>query len=189
MSGATAWSDDHFIGGEVALDFANTVYRRTPEVGADLLAGAGDLTAWLEHAGLLPALDGRTRFDDSAAALREARALRDLFWVVFEAQRDGRELPPDAVAGLLDAARPGAGGAVTVGPDGAATPRTARGALTVVALHGLRLALSPLAPPVRACDRCGWFFADGSRGRRRRWCSMKTCGNQAKAARYRSAHA
>nr|WP_255307967.1 CGNR zinc finger domain-containing protein [Streptomyces marincola] len=39
---------------------------------------------------------------------------------------------------------------------------------------------------MRACDRCGWFFIDSSRGRRRRWCSMKTCGNQAKAARYRS---
>ena len=38
------------------------------------------------------------------------------------------------------------------------------------------------------CDLCGWLFIDSSRGRRRRWCSMKTCGNQAKAARYRSAH-
>ncbi|WP_433493074.1 CGNR zinc finger domain-containing protein [Nocardia grenadensis] len=34
----------------------------------------------------------------------------------------------------------------------------------------------------------GWFFIGSSRGRRRRWCSMKTCGNQAKAARYRSSH-
>lgn len=30
MSTATAWSDDHFVAGDLALDFANTVYRRTP---------------------------------------------------------------------------------------------------------------------------------------------------------------
>nr|WP_260152271.1 CGNR zinc finger domain-containing protein [Hoyosella altamirensis] len=55
-------------------------------------------------------------------------------------------------------------------------------------MQGIRLVLSPPSQPVRACDRCGWFYLDTSRSRRRRWCSMKTCGNQAKAARYRSAH-
>nr|WP_246221489.1 CGNR zinc finger domain-containing protein [Phytoactinopolyspora mesophila] len=50
------------------------------------------------------------------------------------------------------------------------------------------MALSPPAQPLRACHRCGWYFLDTSRGRRRRWCNMKICGNQAKAARYRSTH-
>lgn len=189
MSTATAWSDDHFIAGDVALDFANTVYRRTPEIGDDLLDSPSALTAWLHHAELLPALDDAgDRVDVSQAALREARGMREHFWMIFDAQKDGRELPADAVAGLLDTARRGIGGDVAVGPDGSATPLSAQGALPVLALHGIRLALSPLSRPVRSCDRCGWFFIDTSRGRRRRWCSMKTCGNQAKAARYRSAH-
>lgn len=189
MSTATTWSDDHFIAGDVALDFANTVYRRTPEVGADLLNSTDALSAWLRRAQLLPEFsDDRGRFDGSGTALREARTMRELFWVIFEAQKDGRELPADALAGLLDVASLGIHH-VAVGPDGSMTPLTAEGALTVLALHGIRLALSPLSPPVRACERCGWYFIDTSRGRRRRWCSMKTCGNQAKAARYRSAHA
>ncbi|WP_368660643.1 CGNR zinc finger domain-containing protein [Streptomyces marincola] len=71
-------------------------------------------------------------------------------------------------------------------PDGPTRPHGPRGALAVAALSGIALALDPPRPGVRACDRCGWFFIDSSRGRRRRWCSMKTCGNQAKAARYRS---
>ncbi|MEV4173606.1 ABATE domain-containing protein [Nonomuraea sp. NPDC049709] len=188
MSTATAWSDDHFIAGDVALDFANTVYRRTPEIGADLLDSAGSLTAWLHHAKLLPAPnDARDRFDAPQTALREAHRIREHFWEIFQAQKDGRELPADALAGLLDTARRGIGSDVAVGPDGSTTPLTAQGALTVLSLHGIRLALSPSSQPVRACDRCGWFFIDASRGRRRRWCSMKTCGNQAKAARYRSA--
>jgi predicted RNA-binding Zn ribbon-like protein len=189
---STAWSDDHFIAGDVALDFANTVYRRTPELGADLLDSVDALTAWLGRADLL-ARDGvddasDNAFDDAEAALREARALRGLFWAIFDAQTHGRELPGDALAGLLDAARRGIDSDISLGADGSATPLTARGAFTVLALHGLKLALSPPPRPVRACDRCGWFFLDTSRGRRRRWCSMKTCGNQAKAARYRSTH-
>ena len=168
----TSWTEDHFIAGHVALDFANTVYRRTPELGADLLDSPEALAAWLERVDLVPGAD-----------LAEARVLRQHFWAVLGAQVDGREVPSNALAGLLDVARRGG---VSVGPDGSATARTARGALTVLALHGLRLALSPLTPPVRACDRCGWFFVDTSRGRRRRWCSMKTCGNQAKVARHRA---
>ncbi|GAB2709980.1 CGNR zinc finger domain-containing protein [Nocardia thraciensis] len=181
----TTWIDDHFIAGDIALDFANTVYRRTPELGADLLGSGDDLTSWLRHAELLPS-SGKVHLDEPALAV--ARVLRERFWVIFEAQARGHAVPPDALAGLLDTARRGIGSDVTVGPDGSVAPQTAQGALTVVALAGIRLVLSPPPRPVRTCDRCGWFFLDSSRGRRRRWCSMKTCGNQAKAARFRSAH-
>ena len=33
-------------------------------------------------------------------------------------------------------------------------------------------------------DICGWFFIDHSRNRSRRWCSMDSCGNRAKARRH-----
>jgi predicted RNA-binding Zn ribbon-like protein len=41
---------------------------------------------------------------------------------------------------------------------------------------------------IRICDndRCRWVFYDTSRTGVRRWCSMATCGNQAKAARHRA---
>lgn len=41
---------------------------------------------------------------------------------------------------------------------------------------------------IRQCDAhdCWWFFYDDSRTQRRRWCNMATCGNRAKAARYRA---
>ncbi|MEO7230131.1 MAG: CGNR zinc finger domain-containing protein [Candidatus Limnocylindrales bacterium] len=41
---------------------------------------------------------------------------------------------------------------------------------------------------IRVCanDRCQRVFYDGSRSGRRRWCDMTTCGNRAKAARYRA---
>ncbi|MEA2620512.1 MAG: hypothetical protein QOC97_1285 [Chloroflexota bacterium] len=37
-----------------------------------------------------------------------------------------------------------------------------------------------------ASPTCDWIFYDGSRTSRRRWCDMATCGNRAKAARYRA---
>lgn len=188
MSTATAWIDDHFIAGDVALDLANTVYRRTPELGADLLNNADALITWLARVRLLPATGEPGDDEDVGAELSRVRTVRELFWATFDAQKDGRELPAEALTGLLDIARRGMGGDVAVSSDGSTIPVTARGVPAVLALRGIRLALSPPPQGVRACDSCGWFFIDTSRGRRRRWCSMKTCGNQAKAARYRSAH-
>lgn len=188
MTTATAWGDDHFIAGEVALDFANTVYRRTPELGADLLNSAEALDTWLARTHLLPATDHPDSVDaDPAGALEEARRLRAQFWTVFDAQNDGSTIPTEAFSRLLDTARNGIA-RITVNPDGSMTPLTVDGAFAILALHAITVVLNPPPQGVRACDRCGWFFIDSSRGHRRRWCSMKTCGNQAKAARYRSAH-
>jgi predicted RNA-binding Zn ribbon-like protein len=39
---------------------------------------------------------------------------------------------------------------------------------------------------VRVCaaDDCSWLFLDTSKNHTRRWCSMKSCGNRAKARRH-----
>jgi predicted RNA-binding Zn ribbon-like protein len=37
-----------------------------------------------------------------------------------------------------------------------------------------------------ANDDCRWVFEDTSRGGRRRWCDMSSCGNRAKVRRFRS---
>jgi predicted RNA-binding Zn ribbon-like protein len=43
---------------------------------------------------------------------------------------------------------------------------------------------------VRECgsEVCSWLFVDRSRTKLRRWCSMKTCGNRAKARRFYTRH-
>ncbi|MDT0269060.1 CGNR zinc finger domain-containing protein [Streptomyces sp. DSM 44915] len=185
MTTATEWGEDHFIAGHLALDFANTVYRRWPETGADLFTDTDALAAWFARAGVLPDNSARARVTETT--LTEARTLRALLWTVLDVHRDGRRpLPTDAFAGLLDTARHSVTD-LTLRPDGSTSAHTPRGALAVVTLAGIMLVLNPPPRGVRACDRCGWFFIDSSRGRRRRWCSMKTCGNQAKVARHRSA--
>ena len=48
------------------------------------------------------------------------------------------------------------------------------------------LLVSPELKRVKQCadDFCGWLFMDKSRNNSRRWCSMKDCGNRAKAHRH-----
>ena len=48
--------------------------------------------------------------------------------------------------------------------------------------------VSPALSRVRACPGtgCGWLFLD--RSGRRRWCTMDTCGNRAKARRFAARH-
>ena len=39
---------------------------------------------------------------------------------------------------------------------------------------------------LKTCDGpdCGWMFIDETKNGRRKWCTMETCGNRAKAARH-----
>lgn len=187
MTATTEWVEDHFIAGDFALDFANTVFRRRPEPGADLFTDTTALNAWFARTGLLPTSEERGG-GTTEADLADACALRALLWTVFDAQKDHQTIPSGAFTELLGTARHGMED-LSIHPDGTTTPLTAQGAFATVALRAITLIFNPPAQTIRACDRCGWFFIDSSRGRRRRWCSMKTCGNQAKAARYRSAKA
>ncbi len=45
---------------------------------------------------------------------------------------------------------------------------------------------SPERLRICANDSCRWVFVDRSPTGRRRWCDMRTCGNQAKVARHRA---
>jgi predicted RNA-binding Zn ribbon-like protein len=193
----TGWGPEAFVGGHVALDFANTVGGFARERVERLLAYA-DLVAWARAAEVL---------DDAEAAALRRRA---------EADPDGASQVLDGVRGQREALHRWLATAVTggevadadrmrVADDLAAAHRAARLApdptqgpawlVTVddagLALPARRLALATAAllagedrRRIGLCGRCSWLFLDPSPTRRRRWCSMATCGNRAKAARH-----
>lgn len=183
MADGTVWVDDHFVGGHVALDFCNTVYRRRPELGAELLDSPATFRRWLSKASVLPKTAGPV----DRTALTAAIKLRSTLWAAFDAQSTGVALPPEVLTGVLAHARRGSGH-VQVDEHGTIHADAPEGAVAALAVSALQLLLQPPSPRVRACDGCGWFFIDTSRGRRRRWCSMKTCGNEHKVARFRASH-
>ncbi len=194
---ATTWGPEAFVGGHVALDFTNTVggFRRER---VERLAAYADLVAWARAAGVVDdaegaALTGLAEADPegAAAALDAARGQREALhrWLAAavtggEADDADRARVADDVASAYRSARlapdPTRGPAwlVTVDDAGLALPARRLALATAALLAGEE------RRRVGLCGRCSWLFVDPSPSRRRRWCSMATCGNRAKAARH-----
>jgi len=186
----------------MALDFVNTVGNRLdPARRRDHLRDFADLVAWSRQAGALADADAdalvalaAARGPESERALGRARTLRESLSGVVAATALGRPAPAEDLAtingfvgDLLAASRlePTADGFVlTRQADPAALDRV----LWPIVRSAIGLLTSAELRNVGQCadNACGWVFVDGSRGRRRRWCDMADCGNQAKARRHRA---
>jgi predicted RNA-binding Zn ribbon-like protein len=186
------WQDAHFIGGHPVLDLTNTVFDRAhPVPDNDLLKTPSDVLTWCESVGLF---DSAPALDDAAAdgLTDQVRSVREQAWGVFDAVSRGQPVPTVSLGVLLE--RSGAGvrsghlRRIDADLDHVAAdwdvPGAIATALSLLAVHAL---FTLPADRVRACGRCGWLFLDSSRGGRRRWCSMSTCGNREKASRHRQA--
>jgi predicted RNA-binding Zn ribbon-like protein len=190
-------------GGALCLDFANTLDDRPSPSPRETLSSYAALLAFARQSGALP--EGHlARLSDEAlrrpaaaeATLLGAVELRETSYRIFLTLADGQPVPaPDLAAlnrtlgGALAQARvvqalPGsdhqfawAWSDESVSLEAPLWPivRSAADLLTSSRLAALR---------VCAADACAWLFLDTSRNGSRRWCSMRTCGNRAKARRH-----
>lgn len=186
------WQDAHFVGGHPVLDLTNTVFNRSnPVEDNELLKSPADVLSWCTSVGLFKTAPLLT---DAAARnlVVDVQDVREHAWSVFDAVSRGEAVPTEAFGSLLELAGAGLRARhiprIEVALDGWVADWTKAGAiptaLSMLAVH----ALFTLPPDrIRACNRCGWLFLDSSRGGRRRWCSMNTCGNREKARRHRRA--
>jgi predicted RNA-binding Zn ribbon-like protein len=178
-------SDLELVGGNVALDLANTLEGpRVGEPDQDHLPDHEALVEWALLAGVITSRPA-TR---PAELLEHVRRLRAAIFDVFFAVATGSDLDPAALAELtaihadaLEGARlmRRAGGSFDYGPDLLLTP--AQAAVDLLR-HG------PL-DRVNVCAACRWLFLDASRNHSRRWCSMNECGGRLKMRRYRERRA
>jgi len=185
-------------GGSLCLDFANTwADRGRPE--SDRLVDYGRLLAFArqtEAVSLRAArrLEGSAaaRPDEARAAWRSACALREAIYRLFSAVAGGR---PVAAADLdeLNRALPPALARLRLEPRGdgfewgwADATDSLVAPLAPIVRSAAELLASAERARVRECDAgdCTWLFLDRSRGGTRRWCSMASCGNRAKARRH-----
>ena len=185
------WPEGHFIGGHLVLDLVNTVYNRAyPVADNELLGSPGDVLSWCESAGLFeraPRLTGAA----AGTLVAEVHEVRQHAWAVFDAVARGEPASPEHLGRLLERAGDGtrAGHIRHIDPtlDELTAKWTVPGAIpAALALMAVHAYFTLPTDRIRACDRCGWLFLDSSRGGRRRWCSMSTCGNREKASRHRS---
>lgn len=170
-------------GAKLIEDFVNT--NELDEVDGEKLLAPADLRGWLSDHDLLPS--GASVSDaDLARALRVREALRSLLLA-----HNGAELDPNAVATLNGAADESrlrvrfaaGGGAAHLVPDEPDVP----GALSRILAVVYTAMADESWDRLKACrlDDCQWAFYDQSKNRSRTWCSMKVCGNRAKARAYR----
>jgi predicted RNA-binding Zn ribbon-like protein len=185
-SGEPWW---YWLGGRPALDLVNTLRERWRR-RVETLTSPSDLGEWLVRAELMSERPRVTR-----ALLDDARDLREAIDACVEAVLASREAPASAVAHidswLADA---GARPRLAVGEDGRphlgerAPVDPARAAVASIALDAARMLGTDEADRLRICasETCSARFYDRSPAGQRRWCSMATCGNEAKARRHRA---
>lgn len=187
----------------LALDFANTLDGRRDPVPSEGLASYGDLVEFTrqsvaisnETADGLIDLGGRRPLD-AAATLAKAIALRETIFRVMEAVIAERDPDPVDLAALNATLAEALPHGRLVRADGGFTwrwqevPGALDQVLWPVALSALEILTGGELGRLRECaaDDCGWLFIDTTRNHSRIWCSMKSCGNRAKVARYRTRH-
>jgi predicted RNA-binding Zn ribbon-like protein len=191
------------LGDAAALDFLNSI--ATPvDTTIDWIADGEGLLAWLEQARLAPA-DALTAIRaaslsgelDKVAA--QARGLREWFRG-FVQQHTGRPLtvedllPLEPLNRLLE--RDEAFSRIVPRHAGGRGPlelqpmrrwRSPDALLLPIAETLARFACTEDFSSLKTCEgpACTLLFADRTRGRARRWCSMAICGNRAKQAAHR----
>lgn len=195
-------NDSQFVfdlsGGQLALDFANTVSYRF-EKGVERLPNFRELVRFGTSTGAIPS-NVMTRLNVKAAqapelaerTLREAVELREALFAIFQAIAEGREVPAKALARLNFAAQNCAnhGRVVETGKRfewrWEAMDVYLDSVLWPVTRAAVDLLLSEELKNLRICasEKCGWLFLDKTKNHRRRWCDMKTCGNRVKARRH-----
>lgn len=171
-----------FVSGRPFLDLAATLGKRSSD-RIERLGTPADLSRWLLATGLYQR-EGEVSPSDLAAA----RRLREAIFGCVSAAVDGRALPRRGVA-IVNLWARRAIRSPRLRPSGALSwsRPTVRHALAEVARDAARTLGGDLRSRMRKCGRpeCSIFFLDDSRTGQRRWCSMASCGNRMKVARFR----
>jgi predicted RNA-binding Zn ribbon-like protein len=186
-SGAPYW---YWLGDRPALDFVNTRRERWRREVETLVDG-DDVVRWLAAAGLLTALAPARR-----GLAAEARALREAIDAGVRAAVAGEGFDAPALTVIDDwLVHAGPRPQLVLGPDGrplmaerpaADSPRRALGMVALDAARMLGDADERDRIRICAAEDCSARFFDRSPAGRRRWCSMRRCGNVAKARRHRA---
>jgi len=190
-------------GGHLALDFVNTLdWRDRPvdEGGAqETVISYAALLAWCRRLGIigsatLTALEAQAETAPAKAeAVRaEAVALREALHRLAQSARQGKSAK-SADLDVLNTCllRYPEGRTIAPASGGFAWKSHGEGLklgspLGAIARLGAELLVTAEPGSIRCCagPECGWLFHDSSPNKRRRWCSMESCGNRAKARRH-----
>jgi predicted RNA-binding Zn ribbon-like protein len=187
------------IGGELALDFANTSSARGWPTHQEHLRSAVNVVDWAGHARVLPPEDAqwmreaaRVEPEIGRELLVRALELREDIYVVASELAAGRAAPSDRMQNLTRAhahclakayLAPFGGRFVWSWPVRLASIEAILGPISLSAMTTL---LQADLSRIKMCpgEKCGWLFFDATKNKSRRWCEMEVCGNRAKQRRF-----
>ena len=186
-------------GGQLALDFTNTVDWRNTEKEHEWLKGYPDLLGWGLRVELLSAESARELAEkaerqktEAEAVLVRARELRELLFRIFEGVIEGRRAAPEDWRRFNREIQEAMSSAAIEAGDGAYSWSFAQQSNRLDFYRGpvLKAAADLLVDGdlsrLKRCSTpdCQWLFVDASKNNSRRWCDMQSCGNRAKARRF-----
>jgi len=186
------------LGERLSLDFANTADWHASDQPVETLTSYSELVVWSQQAGILDKSKLQRLLEKAAgqptgadAILARAVVLREAIYGIFSAISHGAQ-PFEADLSVFNGELAGAlsRSQIVLTKEGFAWDWTDEDALDQmlwpVAQDAADLLTGGDLHRVGQCadDKCGWLFFDTSRNHSRRWCSMKDCGNRAKARRH-----
>jgi len=196
------WTDDHFVGERLCLNFINTYNGWTPGVDEfnERLASFGDFISWLDFAKTKDREEAEwvINFDQIDQDLQDrimcdVRKLRKNLFEVFHAFAGNRQPEMCHVAAIYETlassvmfVEPLVKARDLAGPANRVRIQKPLGLLYPIAHSAARLLVENCLCYIKECsdETCEWIFLDCSKSHRRRWCDMKSCGNRAKAKRH-----
>ena len=195
------WESDDFVGERVCLDFVNTVsHWSNPAAMEDLIPTYDEFLGWFKNAqckdreetGWVLAFEEADE-EIQARVMCDAGKLRKNIYEVFHAFANNRQPEMSHISAVYEAlaatvmfVEPVERPKDLVGPANQVRILKPSGLLYPIAHSAARLLVDNCLCYIKECadQTCEWVFLDCSKSHRRRWCSMQTCGNRAKARKH-----
>lgn len=189
------WKSSQLIGGHPLLDFVNTVGDEAKTRSIEWLPDWSAFRSWAACSklseDLLDLIDAVPETKHKALLQNVIDFRRELYGYLSEQCRSTTfsSIPGHLVSSMQGALQRSE---LVSSDSGAMRWRPASDSVRAVT-DTLSLCLEDLCRgedllKVRQCKRCTWYFVDRGRGKGRQWCSMSTCGNRAKAKKFRDNH-
>ena len=190
-----------FIGGNLCLDFINTVGDHLNAKGSEYLRNYEDLLAWGVAAGIFSEAEKEqfaARVDpksaEAAQILKKAVRLREILFKMLRALISKKAPAPtltEEFNGYLNEALKH----LRVEQTGEHFSFNWKNSKDdpeqiawIITWSAANLLVDENLRLLKMCgdQSCGWLFLDTSKNKRRAWCDMKDCGNRYKLRRYYS---
>ena len=186
-----------FLGGNLSLDFVNTVHDRHEDPLRNLLKNYLDLVIWVYFATAINNSQkerllqkGRENQLKANQIYRDSLQLREAFYD-FIVNTINRNEVSQVNMQLINQWYSRASSSLELTRlddrfvlDWEAGSFELESILWPIVRAFVNLVISEDRNRIKQCFNCGYLFIDNSKNKSRRWCSMEICGNRVKARRY-----